>query len=231
MLLDGMIARDVTERRRLEKEILEISTREQRRIGHDLHDGVCQQLAGIAFLSDILADKLDEQHLPETAEARKITELVHKTNAQTRGVARGLFPVRLEENGLLSALEELSKNAGSFFNTQCRFRCETPVAVQDHNVAHHLYYITQEAILNAVKHGKARLIQVRLESEDHNGCKMTVSDDGIGFAPADRLEQGMGIRIMKYRARMIGADLQVRSVPSVGTEVVCRFAGELTSVT
>jgi PAS domain S-box-containing protein len=220
------IARDVTERRRLEREILEISTREQRRIGHDLHDGVCQQLAGIAFLSDILADKLDEQRRPETAEARKITELVHKANAQTRGVARGLFPVRIEENGLASALEELAENAGAFFNVRCEFFCEAPVAIRDHAVAHHFYYIAQEAILNAVKHGKARLIEVRFAPAEGGGCTLAIRDNGVGFGPMETPARGMGIRIMKYRARMIGADLQVRTGAGGGVEVLCQSVVE-----
>lgn len=220
------IARDVTERRRLEKEILEISTREQRRIGHDLHDGVCQQLAGIAVLSDILADKLDEDARPEAVEAHRITELVDQANKQTRAVARGLFPVRLEENGLVSALEELTKNAGAFYQTRCDFSCSPPVILRDHTAAHHLYFITQEAILNAVKHGKARSIQVKLEQAGSQGCVLTVRDTGVGLPVRPPASPGMGIRIMKYRARMIGATLAIQSHPGQGTEVICQFVRE-----
>lgn len=220
------IARDVTERRRLEKEILEISTREQHRIGHDLHDGVCQQLAGIALLADTLADRLADERRPESAEARKITELVHQTNAQTRGVARGLFPVRIEENGLASALEELAQNAGVFFKTRCEFSCETPVAIRDHAVAHHVFYIAQEAILNAARHGKAQVIEVKLSPAEGGGSLLTVRDDGVGLGNAELETRGMGIRIMKYRARMIGADLQVGPGAKGGVEVLCRFASE-----
>jgi PAS domain S-box-containing protein len=220
------IARDVTERRRLEKEILEVSTREQRRIGHDLHDGVCQQLAGIAFLSDTLADRLQEQRRPEAAEAEKITELVHKANKQTRGVARGLFPIQLEENGLVSALEELVEHAGTFFGTRCEFHCDTPILIRDETLTHHLYYIAQEAILNAVKHGHASHIAVRLETTEHNRCHLVVRDDGVGFAPATTASRGMGIRIMKYRARMIGAEVRVGSCPGGGAEMVCEFTND-----
>ena len=220
------IARDVTEHRRLEKEILEISTREQRRIGHDLHDGVCQQLAGIGFLSDILADKLHEQNLPEAAEADNISELVNQANKQTRSVARGLFPIRLEENGLVSALEELAENADAFFNTPCRFHCDVPIVIRDHSVAHHLYYIAQEAIVNSVKHGKARGIEVQLAAADDGGYVLAVRNDGVMFTTPPAQGRGMGIRIMKYRARMIGASLEIRSLPGAGAEVLCRFAGE-----
>jgi PAS domain S-box-containing protein len=219
------IARDVTERHRLETEILEVSTREQRRIGHDLHDGVCQQLAGIAFLSDILADKLEEQGRPEAAEARKITELVNIANKQTKGVARGLFPVRLEENGLVSALEELVEGASAVFKTRGELLCETPVAVKDHAVAHHLYFIAQEAILNAVRHGKASHIKVILAGGPDQTCVMKVQDNGsgMGVAPPPQ-NRGMGILIMKYRARIIGAELEVGNRSTGGTEVVCRFS-------
>ncbi len=217
------IARDVTERRRLEKEILEISTREQHRIGHDLHDGVCQQLAGIGFLSDILADKLEEQKRPEAAEAHSISELVNKANKQTRGVARGLFPVRLEENGLVSALEELAENAGGFLNTKCDFHCNGSIVIRDHAVGHHIYYIAQEAILNAVKHGKAGRIEVELAAHDGDGYLLAVRDDGVGITSGPAPARGMGIRIMKYRARMIDAELQVQPRAGGGTEVSCRF--------
>ncbi|NOS69776.1 MAG: PAS domain S-box protein [Verrucomicrobia bacterium] len=220
------IARDVTERRRLEKEILQISTREQRRIGHDLHDGVCQQLAGIGLLTDILADKLEEQNRPEAIEAHNIAELVNKANKQTRGVARGLFPVQLEENGLVSALEELAENAGTFFNTRCKFHCDLPVVIRDHSVAQHLYFIAQEAIVNAVKHGKARCVDVHLGDSGGGRYFLVIRNDGAAFVSPSEPSRGMGIRIMNYRARMIGATVQIRSLPESGAEVFCRFVCE-----
>ena len=117
------MARDITERKRLEREILEISNREQQRIGHDLHDGVCQQLAAIAYRMDIMADQLQEKGVAESSEAERIGGLVNETITQTRRVARGLFPVRLEENGLVSAIEEFAANAESLFKIQCQFSC------------------------------------------------------------------------------------------------------------
>lgn len=219
------IARDVTERRRLEKEILEISTREQRRIGHDLHDGICQQLAGIGFLSNNLADKLREQDRPEASEALYISDLVNQANKQTRGVARGLFPVRLEENGLVSALEELAKNVAGFSGTRCVFHFDGPVRINDHTVAHHIYYIAQEAILNGVKHGKAAHINVSLESGNNAGYFLKIHDDGVGLNPGSAHGRGMGIRIMKYRAKMIGGEVVVQNSSKGGTEVLCLFAG------
>ena len=215
------IARDVTERRRLEREILEISTREQRRIGHDLHDGVCQQLAGIALLADTLAEKLEERQRPEAADAHKLTALVNDANKQTRGVARGLFPVRLEENGLLSALEELAASAAGFLQTQCEFHCDAHLRIRDQALAHHLYYIAQEAILNAARHGRARQIEIRLTAEGRQWV-LAIRDNGAGLPPDFGRGPGMGIRIMAYRARMIGAGLDVRWRAEGGTEVICR---------
>jgi len=220
------VARDVTERRRLEQEILEISTRERRRIGHDLHDGVCQQLAGIAYLSDSVAGRLDKEGRPEGLEVHKLTDLVNQANKQTRGVARGLFPVQLEENGLVSALEELVENAGTFFGVRCEFCCEKPVAMRDHTLAQHLYFIAQEAVVNAVKHGKAQRVEVRLTAEDGAGCVLTVQDNGMGLSASTTGHQGMGLRIMGYRARLIGAEFQIHSRSGGGAEVVCRCGPE-----
>jgi PAS domain S-box-containing protein len=217
------IARDVTERRRLEREILEISTREQRRIGHDLHDGVCQQLAGIAVLADVLADKLEGDGRPEAADLRKLTDLVGQANQQTRGVARALFPVRLEENGLVSALQELAEGTAAFFNTPCHFHLDSAAQVPDATVALHLYYIAQEAILNAVKHGKARQIEIRLESNGGEGLALTVQNDGLPFQAQEGHARGMGIPIMNYRARMIGATISIQSPPGGGTRLVCQL--------
>jgi PAS domain S-box-containing protein len=216
------IGRDVTERKRLEKEILEISNKEQQRIGHDLHDGVCQQLAAIAFRIHGLARRLQNKAPVESGEAESIGESVSESLNQTRGVARGLFPVRLEENGLVSALEELAANTGSRFNLNCTFVCEAPPPVIDYSVALHVYYIAQEAVLNAARHSQARRIDVRLDSSPDR-LQLTVQDDGFGFQPEDNHGSGMGIAIMGYRARVIGANLDLKSAPGQGTQLVCGF--------
>ena len=216
------IARDITERRRLEREILEISTREQRRIGHDLHDGVCQQLAAIAYLVDILGDRLQEKKTPEAAEAERIGSLINETNAQARSVARGLFPVRLEEHGLVLALEELAASASSRYRITCRFICETAPVKVDSEVELHLYYIVQEALLNAVNHGKASTVIVTLAA-DEDQLRLTVQDDGTGFQLSGKGWSGMGIRIMRYRAKVIGAALDIQSQVGHGTQITCVF--------
>jgi len=216
------IARDITERKRLEHELLDISNREQRRIGHDLHDGVCQQLAGIALMTSSLAEQLDEKQIPEFAEAEKISSLLNAVIEQTRGVARGLFPVRLEQNGLVSALEELAVNSSELFKINCRFVSEEAPATIDNAVALHLYYIVLEAVANASKHGKARNVTITLEPLESRYL-LTVRDDGIGFVYPNGAQNGMGLRIMNYRARVIIASLTIRSSPGCGTEIHCLF--------
>jgi two-component system CheB/CheR fusion protein len=216
------IGRDVTERKRLEMEILEISNKEQQRIGHDLHDGVCQQLAAIAFRIHGLARRLQNKTPPESTEAESIGESISESLNQIRGVARGLFPVRLEENGLVSALEELAINTGSRFKIKCAFVCEAPAPAIDNSVALHVYYIAQEAVLNAARHSKAGSIAVRLARSDGR-LLLTVQDDGMGFQPDDTHAGGMGIAIMGYRARVIGANLDLKTNPGHGTQLTCGF--------
>jgi len=216
------IARDITERKRLEREILEISNREQRRIGHDLHDGICQQLAGIAFMTSNLADELEERGAGESSEAEKISGLLNKVVTQTRGVAQGLFPVRLESHGLVSALEELAANASELFKINCRFKTHAPPGEVDNGVALHLYYIVLEAVANASKHGEARHIEITLEPAGSR-YRLAIHDDGLGFSPSEKAIGGMGIGIMRYRARVIGATLSLHSAPGSGTEVSCLF--------
>jgi len=217
------IARDITQRKRLEREILDISSREQRRIGHDLHDGVCQQLAGISLLANTLAERLQAGEPVEPADAEKISLLINEANRQTRSVARGLFPVRLEDNGLISALEELANNSGSFFKINVEFTCHQPEPVVDNSVALHLYYIAQEALMNAAKHGKARNVVVDLQPSGRRWALM-IRDDGVGFSTSFVSRTGMGIRIMHYRARVIGATLDLKSDGASGTQVSCLFS-------
>lgn len=216
------IARDITERKRLEREILEISNREQRRIGHDLHDGVCQLLAGIAFMSESLADVLEENGSDKASEAERISVLINGAITQTRGMARGLFPVRLEENGLASALEELAASARELFKTNCQFH---PVQMPEriaNDVALHLYYIALEAVSNAAKHGRAKNISITVE-QTKDRYVLRIEDDGSGFPPSATAGAGMGVRIMHYRARVIGASLSLESHPGSGTQLTCLF--------
>ncbi len=211
---------DITERKRLEKEILEISAREQRRIGQDLHDGLGQHLTGIAFLSKVLEQKLAAKSFGEAAQAAEIVTLVNQAVTQTRDLGRGLCPVQLEAHGLVAALQELASTTESLFNVTCRFQSEHTILVHDNAVATHLYYIAQEAVSNAIKHGKAQDIVFGLMAA-HDRITLTVMDDGIGFPEVLEKHTGMGLHIMNYRARMIDGSLTVQRNADRGTTVTC----------
>jgi signal transduction histidine kinase len=222
----GLLRRQV---RTQTKMILEISTREQRRIGHDLHDGVCQQLAGIAFMTSTLADELEDQGATHAAQAERISAMINEVIDHTRSIARGLFPIWLEENGLVFALEELAANACEIFKINCRFIAESAPAEVDNTVALHLYYIALEAVANAAKHGRAQNVTIGLEPVTDR-YSMSIQDDGAGFSVETVATPGMGLRIMHYRARVIGAVLQLESLPGSGTRVACLFFPESTKL-
>ena len=148
------IVRDITERKRLEKEILEISDREQRRIGQDLHDDLCQTLAGIELMSEALEEKLAAKSRQESVQAAHIAERVQRAIEQTRMLARGLSPLEMESTGLMAALSELASNTQQHFSIRCVFEVSRSVMLDDAAAATHLYRIAQEAISNAIKHGK-----------------------------------------------------------------------------
>ena len=224
-LFTGFV-RDVTERKRLEKEILQISDLERRRIGQDLHDGLCQQLAGIELMSEALARTLKPQSKTAAAQAAKITEHLRDAMRQTRRLARGLSPVSLEANGLMSALQELVAAVEKMFSVECRFQRGEPVLVRDNVVATHLYRIAQEAINNAIRHGKASTVVVTL-TRQKSEARLVVVDNGIGLPKKAMNDSGMGLQIMKYRAGMIGATLDIRSASGSGTTVICGFRNNL----
>ena len=213
---------DITERKRLERAVLEISVREQRRIGQDLHDGLGQHLTGIAFMSKVQEQKLAEKALPEAADAAKIVRLVSEAIEKTRELSRGLHPVLWDSRGLMSALEQWAGEVEDLFKISCKFVCVEPVLIDDNSVATHLYHITQEAVNNAIKHGQARNIVIALGASGDRGA-LTISDDGSGIHRIPGSGKGMGLHIMNYRARMIGGTLDVGQSKPHGTLVTCRF--------
>lgn len=216
------VIRDVTDRQRLEKEILEISHREQQRIGQDLHDSLGQHLTGISFLSKALQGKLTAKGLPEAAQAGEIAVLVVETLGHTRNIARGLFPVELETSGkLIPALDELVANTEKLFRVSCRLEHDPEIEITDARVSTELFRITQEAISNAVKHGRAKRISVRLQHHGA-GARLVIQDDGSGI-PSGPKSGGLGLRIMNFRASRIGGHLEVSAMEIGGSAVVCDF--------
>ena len=211
--------RDITERKRMEKEILEISEREQRRIGQDLHDGLCQHLAGIEMLSQVLAQKVAAVSADASARAEDIAGAVREAISQTRLLARGLSPVTLEAEGLMSALAELAVNSEKIFRIRCTFDCPEVVKFDDHAAATHLFRIAQEAVSNAIKHGKAKNITIQLRA-DAERLRLKVIDDGKGFPEDFTTGNGMGLRIMQSRISMVSGSLTIERQPAGGTAVI-----------
>jgi len=213
---------DITERKQLEKAILEISAREQRRIGQDLHDGLGQHLTGIAFMAKVHEARLAESNSHETEAAAKIVRLVNEAIHKTRELARGLLPVVSDAQGLMSALQLWAAEVEDLFGISCRFQCEKPVLVHNESVATHLYHIAQEAVNNAIKHGEAGKILIQLTAGPSRG-KLMIKDDGKGMPEGLNNSSGMGLHIMKYRSAMIGGALEIRSSTTRGTSVISTF--------
>jgi PAS domain S-box-containing protein len=214
--------RDISERKRMEKSILDISAREQRRIGQDLHDGLGQLLTGVAFMSKVQEQRLAEREAPEAADATKIVSLVNDAIRKTRELSRGLLPVVSDSFGLMSALQRYAGEIQDLFGVSCRFHCEAPVLIHDEAKATHLYHIAQEAVNNAIKHGRSKNIMMHLYAGQDRGT-LIVRDDGVGINPLPRNHGGMGLHIMKYRAGMIGGALELRRDSVNGTIVTCMF--------
>ncbi len=214
------ILRDISARKKLEQEILTITERERRRLGEDLHDGLCQHLAGIELMSQALEQNLAKRSRKDAAQAAKITQHVRDAITQTRSLARGLSPVQLDSAGLMSALHELAGNISDLFRIKCTFRNERPVLVRDNAVATHLFRIAQEAVSNALKHGKARNIEIALAALPER-IMLAVHDDGRGIPEHRKPSKGMGLRIMSYRAGMIGGSLAIQRETNGGTTVAC----------
>jgi PAS domain S-box-containing protein len=215
------------ERRGLEEELLNISSREQRHIGQDLHDGLCQQLIGIEFRNSVLVQQLRDVPAAQT-EAVKIGESIRDVTRQARSLARGLSPVQIEANGLMAALDNLAANTAKLFCLPCSFECPQPVLVENPTVATQLYRIAQEAIGNAIKHAQAKSIVVSLKLLNGE-VTLTIKDNGCGFTKGRTGSEGMGLRIMEYRADMIGAMLRVDSAVGKGTTVACRLKANASS--
>lgn len=206
----------------LEREILETSELAQQRIGLELHDGLCQQLAAIGFAARSLADDLQSRSQPEAKSAEKIEELLRDCVTQTQGLARGIFPVLSSESGLATALDELCIVTKDLTNINVWFRDEGEVHLEQLDVAMHLYRIAQEALNNALRHSGGSVVIISLRREGEN-VLLTVADDGTGIPENLRLRSGIGLNTMSYRARAIGATLEIKRRSPLGTLVSCVY--------
>jgi signal transduction histidine kinase len=206
----------------LEQAIITISEQEQQRIGRDLHDGICQYLAAIGCAAGALRHNLEKHSAVQAKDAGEIEDLIMKGVEQTRNLARGLFPVENDESGLQSALQTLAATSSRLLNLKCSFETDGPAPVFDNDRATHLYRIAQESISNAKRHGKAEAAIIRLTQKDAR-ISLSVSDNGVGIGSHGSEGTGMGLGIMRYRARLIGGDFAIAPQPEGGTLVTCSF--------
>ncbi len=209
----------VVERKELERQIAQATAREQRRVGQELHDSVAQQLTGISMIAETLRQQLESAQAAQAGTAALLVEHVKNAQVQVRRLSRGLMPVEVDAGGLMSSLSWLVESYQKLHNFECTFDCTQPVALQDNATSTHLYRIAQEALQNVAKHAQARRVVVRLESVDGR-VRLCVSDDGRGI-PEGATPLGIGHRIMRYRAGVIGALLEIRSSEDAGTTVIC----------
>lgn len=220
------IARDITERKRLEKEIVQIGTNERRRIGHELHDGLGQVLTGIAFKAKALQDRLAATAPAQAGEFEEIVTLINGAISQTRRLAHGLDPIEIEAAGIVAALGNLASETRHLFDLECDFDCADHELELNDQASLALYRITQEAIRNAHTHGEAQQIRIKL-SRISGRLRLNVKDDGKGFTHRSADNSGMGLRIMQHRARSIGGEISIASRPGHGTSIECSVPLEL----
>jgi len=214
------VGRDIRARQQLEQEILNISERERQRIGRDMHDDLGQMLTGIGMIAQNLAKRLEANKLPAAESVQQIAAMVKEADKHARSLSHGLVPINLESNGLDTALRELTRNTSKMYDMDIHFRGDQDQDVIDSPSAVHLYRIAQEAINNAVKHGNPTAIDVALSTyEDY--ITLRIKDNGKGFSESQTKGDGMGIRIMHFRANIIGGNLEINTEKSAGTEIIC----------
>jgi signal transduction histidine kinase len=214
------LAKEVRDRMRLQKELIEAGERERARIGHELHDSLCQHLTGTALNGHLTGQKLAAQSLPEAAEVGRLVELIEQAIEMTRSLSRSLSPVEWLPGRLALNFQELAANSSELFNVQCRFECHESGPLPEAEVASHLYHIAEEAIVNAVRHGKAKNIVISLDATEEEWV-LNVTDDGTGIPENHQNSKGMGLRIMAYRADLIGGTFSAGRQPGRGTHVTC----------
>ncbi|MCX6967307.1 MAG: PAS domain S-box protein [Verrucomicrobia bacterium] len=208
------------DRERLQDELIKISEREKQRIAQELHDGLCQHLAGTALLGSLLQRSLASRNDPATEQAKEICDLLSTALEEARNLSHGLHPVKNKEDGLMEALSGLAQTVTKLFHVQCTFHCDDDVLLQSQKAATHLFRIAQEAVNNAIKHGQARKVLITLKN-DSGEVSLSIRDNGIGIPPEIPESRGMGMEIMNHRAEVIGAWLTIRRTGKRGTAVTC----------
>lgn len=216
---NAILLKEMSDRRQLEQKLLEVSESEQRKLGQDLHDDLGQQLTGMALLASVLANDLQNQSNPLAGEAKDLVKYLGEASLSARNLARGLYPITLDRGGFLVALDELAVRISKMPGVSCEFKCEETFKLKD-QVAIQFYRIIQEAVNNAIKHGKAKhiLIQCKIVK---NEPTVIVINDGEPFREPKSTAKGMGLSLMRHRARMVGAHLVIRKGKEGGCETIC----------
>jgi two-component system sensor histidine kinase UhpB len=212
----------LAERRRLEHELLEITDKERRRIGLDLHDDLGQKLTGIALMSKGLATRLGKLGSSESEEASRIQCLIQETMNQTRELSHDMVTLDLREKDLVSAMEDLVRHLQRTFEISCNFVCTTPIPPLEPNAVTQLYKITQEAVTNAIKHGKSKEVEIHLRNGG-DALALTIRNAGLPFPAVVDSNAGIGLRIMSYRAHLIGATFEIKPGEHEGAVVTCKL--------
>jgi signal transduction histidine kinase len=211
---------EISERGRLEREILQVSVREQQRIGQELHDELGQELTGLSYLAQGLLLELKAQGSPHVETATEVAHSIPRVLGQIQNIVRGLVPLEIGAEDLEIALDVLTSNVAKLTGTSCEFASGGCESIKDDDTAIQVYRIAQEAITNAVKHAQARNIIVTLQA-DGEEIRLDVCDDGVGIPFDAAAGIGCGLRCMRYRARAIGGRCNVVERPGGGTTVTC----------
>ena len=217
------VGRDITEQRALERRLLKIADDEQRRIARDLHDGLGQELTGLAMMAESLALNLKDQQQSEFDLANKISTQLDASRQLTQSLARGLRPIEIDSDGIESALSQLADRTDEGYRLACSFESQGNFETIDPDWATQLYRIAQEAVSNAIRHAKPSTIQIQLIETD-GFLQLKIVDDGIGIKDLDQSQPGIGIKSMQYRSNVIGGELRVEPNAPQGTMVVCSMA-------
>jgi len=215
--------RMLEERRQLEHDIVSVSEHEQQRIGQDLHDGLCQHLAAIGCAARVLTEDLQAKNVTEARDAAMIEDSIQQAVLEARNLARGIFPVHVDRSGLAAALSDLARMTGRLTGVTIEVTEGVESHLADPEASMHLYRIAQEAVANAVRHGKATRIAISLDLAD-DMLILKIDDNGSGMTrhKAGKAD-GMGLRTMRYRAQALGALLDFQDAPERGTRVLCRL--------
>jgi signal transduction histidine kinase len=214
------LAREIRERTRLQKELIEIGERERRRLGHELHDGLGQQLTAAALAGQFTSQKLAEKNLPESAEVLRVVDALESAIEQTRRLSRDLSPVEFQPGRLAENFRELADQASQQFCIACSFELHELGPLPDVAAATQFLLIAKEAIGNAVHHGRARHVRLALETMEDEAV-FTITDDGGGIDEKSLRQPGLGLRLMRHRAELVGATFQIERLPEHGARVTC----------